>query len=100
MNAHATQLMRLKMKEHNSTICTQDSRITKIEEQLKTVFENQKRMQKTLDNIDKTQDKLEKVLTQLSTSLNTITTIGKWLIVPVVVYVLSELAKMFLFSPK
>lgn len=82
---------------HSDDYCSQDSRITKMEEQLKTVFHNQNTFEKTMEKLDETQDKLAVSIAELNNTFKVLKVIGGILVTlfgGIAVFLIVELIKI------
>lgn len=77
--------------------CEQESRITSLEEQVKTSFNNQDDLKESIDKLNKNQDKLNISLAELNTTFKVLQILATLLLAalsPIFVFLILELIKM------
>lgn len=84
-------------KETHEDHCIQDSRITKVEERVNTLFHTQDKFEDTLEKLDKTQDKLAVSIAELNKTFQVLKVIGGILVAlfgSIAAFIIIELIKM------
>lgn len=85
------------LQESNNHYCTQEDRIARLEEKVKTIFLQQDKIDETLDLINQTQIQLLQEITHLNSIINTLKwTLGILITIfgGVFVFILSEIIKL------
>lgn len=85
------------MTHRKGEYCEQESRITSLEEKIKTSFNNQDDLKESIDKLNENQDKLNISLAELNTTFKVLQILATLLLAalsPIVVFLILELIKM------